>query len=113
MSEATDGWAYAIACDEVDDDDVMPALVGESVIAIYRLGDEFYATQDNCPHGDASLADGMVDGDEIECPLHQGRFCIRDGAARSGPVDGAIATYPTRVADGAVYVKLPGAASTE
>ena len=99
-------WIYAIRCDELDDDDVMPALLEDRVIAIYRLGETFHATQDRCPHGDASLADGFVEGDEIECPLHQGRFCIRDGAARSGPVSEPITVYPTRVVDGAVYVQL-------
>lgn len=100
-------WTYAISCAEVEEDDVMPALVGDTVIAVYKLGDTFYATQDRCPHGDASLADGFVDGDEIECPLHQGRFCIRDGAPRSGPVLDPITVYATRVQDDAVYVQLP------
>ena len=40
-------------------------------IAVFRTeDDEFYALDDICTHGNASLADGWVEGAEVECPLH-------------------------------------------
>ena len=51
----------------------------------FRLGD----TSDVCTHGGASLSEGFVVGDEIECPWHSGRFCIRDGKATALPGDRA------------------------
>jgi len=46
--------------------------VGETRVALVRIGDEFYAVGDRCSHEDYSLAEGEVweDECEIECPRH-------------------------------------------
>ena len=53
-------------------------------VALFRVEGCIYATQDECTHGRASLADGYLIGDEVECPLHQGMFNVRTGG---GPFD--------------------------
>ena len=55
---------------------------------------------------------GIVVDDVIECPLHQGRFCVRTGRALSPPVSSPITSYPTKVEDGMVYVQVMGAESS-
>ncbi|MDD9905502.1 MAG: non-heme iron oxygenase ferredoxin subunit [Rhodospirillaceae bacterium] len=102
----TDSWHYAIDADDVEEEDVMPAVVEGREIAIYRVEGAFYASVDRCTHGDAALSEGIVIDDVIECPLHQGRFCVRDGRALSPPVSEPIETFPTKVEDGKVYVQL-------
>ena len=57
-------------------------------MCLYNLGGTIYATHDTCTHGQASLADGFIDGDEIECPLHQGLFQIATGKAVGAPCTG-------------------------
>jgi p-cumate 2,3-dioxygenase ferredoxin component len=54
-------------------------IEGCGTIALYRLVDDYCATEDRCSHGDASLSEGDIDGDEIICPFHLGRFDIRSG----------------------------------
>jgi 3-phenylpropionate/trans-cinnamate dioxygenase ferredoxin subunit len=68
-------------------------------IAIYHVGDTFYATTDICSHAYAELSEGFLDSDDctIECPLHGSRFDIRSGAVLSLPAFEPIATYPVRV----------------
>ena len=102
----SDVWHYAIEANQVEQEDVMPAVVEGCEIAIYRIGAEIFATADRCTHGGASLSEGIVVDDVIECPLHQGRFCIRSGRALSPPVTQPIATYPTSVKHGKIYIKL-------
>ena len=60
-------------------DDVIGVAVAGRDIAIYTVGDAVYATDNLCTHGHARLCDGFLDGHEIECPLHQGKFDVRDG----------------------------------
>jgi len=76
-------------------------------VALYRVGDQFYATGNICTHADALLSDGMLDGCEIECPLHGGRFDIRNGEALTSPVEVDIPTYPIRVSGDKLEVCLP------
>ena len=54
------------------------------------------------------LADGLVMGDIIECPKHNGRFNYKTGRARGAPVCVDLATYPVRVMDGRVQVQIEG-----
>src|ERR1700745_2973371 len=65
----------------VADNSVKSFEVGTNVIAIYNVGGTFYATDNECTHGAASLADGILEDDIIECSLHFGAFNVRTGAA--------------------------------
>jgi naphthalene 1,2-dioxygenase system ferredoxin subunit len=52
------------------------------------------------------LSDGFLEGHEIECPFHQGRFDVRDGRVTCEPATKAIKSYPIKVADGRVHIDL-------
>jgi nitrite reductase/ring-hydroxylating ferredoxin subunit len=95
-------------------DEVAPAtareveVAGLPPLAVYRLADgPVYVTDGICTHAYASLADGFVDGDEIECPLHAGRFCIRDGRATEEPCEEPLKTYEAIERDGAIFIRDP------
>ena len=81
-------------------------VLGRRQIAIYLVDGAVYATDNRCTHGDARLCDGFVEGHEIECPHHQGRFDIRTGAPTGAPASVAIATYPARLEGGRVQVRV-------
>jgi len=76
-------------------------------IAIYLVDGAVFATDNRCTHGDARLCDGFLEGHEIECPHHQGRFDIRTGAATCAPADKALQTYPVRLDGENVLLSIP------
>lgn len=82
-------------------------IVNGVAVALFRVGDSVYAINDRCTHGDASLADGWLDGCEIECPLHQGRFDVSTGEATAAPCVVPVATYPVQIKDERVFVAVP------
>ncbi len=73
-------------------------------IAVFRLGDRFYAIDDTCTHEEASLSEGPVMGEMAVCPRHGSRFHIPTGQVRSLPAVHNVATYAVKVEDGVVYV---------
>lgn len=75
-------------------------------IAVYNVDGELFATHNICTHAYACLTDGYLDGDKIECPLHQGLFDVRTGEALDGPVDEDLKVYPVRVEDGTILVEI-------
>jgi naphthalene 1,2-dioxygenase system ferredoxin subunit len=101
-----EGWHDVAAVDELPEDDVMQVTVGGMVLALYRVGDEFYATDDCCTHEEASLADGYLQDDTIECPRHQGVFHIPTGKALEAPVTEDIRVHPVRVDGGRILVRV-------
>jgi nitrite reductase/ring-hydroxylating ferredoxin subunit len=66
-------------------------------LAVYNLGGTYYVTDDTCTHGKASLAEGYVEGEQIECPWHGGRFDIATGQPTCLPAAEPVATYPVTI----------------
>ena len=101
-----ENWIDALAADELPTDDADDVVVAGRDIALYTVGDAVYATDNICTHGQARLCDGFLDGHEIECPLHQGRFDVRDGRPLCEPVTVALRSYPVKIDGPRVYVQL-------
>ena len=74
-------------------------------IVVFNLGGEYYAIEDVCTHDGGQLTGGRIEGDEIECPRHGARFCIRNGEALSAPAYEPTATFPVRVEGGEIQVR--------
>jgi naphthalene 1,2-dioxygenase system ferredoxin subunit len=99
-------WLDVAARDDIPDDDVIGVDLAGKSLALYGVDGEVYATDNICTHGHARLCDGFLEGHEIECPLHQGRFDIRSGKAMCAPLTQDVKTYPIKVEDGRVLVEL-------
>lgn len=76
-------------------------------LCLINFEGDFYALGDLCTHEEASLSDGEVQGDEIECPLHGGAFEIRTGLPANFPVVVPATTYRTRVVGDEVQIGMP------
>jgi naphthalene 1,2-dioxygenase ferredoxin component len=103
---STMNWVDALSADDLPTDDVIGLAVAGHDIALYAVGGEVYATDNLCTHGHARLCDGFLDGHEIECPLHQGKFDVRDGTPTCAPVTEALRSYPVRIEGGRVFVQI-------
>jgi Na(+)-translocating NADH:ubiquinone oxidoreductase F subunit len=87
--------------------------VGHRSYAIYRdHKGRLFATDGMCTHGNTHLSSGLVKGDEVECPKHNGRFRLADGAPSRAPACQGLATYPVEERQGRLFVNLarPGGA---
>jgi len=104
------GWVKICAADKLHIEDVLQFDHSDQTFAVYRSGDGlFYATDGNCTHGNTHLADGLVQGNLIECPKHNGRFDIRDGSVERAPVCVALKTYDVDVRDDMLFLDLSSA----
>lgn len=75
-------------------------------VALFNLSGQFYAIEDVCSHDGTEIASGELDGDEIVCPRHGARFCVKTGAVKCAPAYEDIASYPVKVADGRVWIAV-------
>lgn len=102
----TDKWIDAMARDDVPEGDVIGIRVAGKEIAVYDVEGEVFATDNLCTHGAARMSDGFLEGREIECPLHQGRFDVCTGKAMCVPLTDNIRTYPVKIENLRVMLKL-------
>ncbi len=72
--------------------------------AIFVINGQHYVTQDECTHGPGSLAEGWVEGEEVECPFHQGRFHIPTGHPAAPPCTVSLRVWLVRLIDGDICI---------
>lgn len=99
-------WKTIVGVEDLIEDDVIGVVIEGKDLAIYRIDGEVYVTDNICTHGLARLSDGFVEDGQIECPLHQGKFCIKTGKALCAPLEVDVQTYPTKVENDQVYAAM-------
>jgi nitrite reductase/ring-hydroxylating ferredoxin subunit len=101
----SENWIKVANFSDVPEDGTLLVNFGAEPVCLYNLGGKIYATHDTCTHGQASLADGFIEGGAIECPLHQGKFDIVTGKAVAAPCVEDIRTYPVKIDGGSVLLE--------
>ena len=101
-----ENWIEVGPTDSIEEEDLIRFDHGEKTFCVYRLADGFYATDGMCTHETVHLEDGLVMDDEIECPMHQGIFNIKSGEALSPPACEDLKTYPVKVDNDKIFIKI-------
>lgn len=77
-------------------------------LAVFNLGDGFFATDNRCPHKAGPLCDGIVTGRSVVCPLHAWKVNLATGEVeRPSAANTCVNTYPVRIDDGVLVIALP------
>jgi naphthalene 1,2-dioxygenase system ferredoxin subunit len=88
------------------EEDMLAAKLGDRHVIVYRTPKGVFATDRRCTHQGADLLRGYLEGEVIECPVHQGRFNVRTGAALNAPACDPLGTYEARLNGGKVELRL-------
>lgn len=103
-----EGWVRVAAVGELPEGAAIALKLGEREFALFHVdGGGFYATENICTHEYAQLSEGWLEGCEIECPLHAGRFDVRTGKALCSPVEEDLKTCEVRIEDRGIFIKVP------
>ena len=98
-------WKKVCTKDQIADQSALK-IKSDNPIAVFRVGEEFFATDDTCTHAKFSLSEGYVEGDEVVCALHEARFCLRTGRVLSPPATVALRTYAVKVEGDDILVEM-------
>lgn len=79
--------------------------VDGTAVAVFNVGGDYFAIEDVCTHDGGELTGGIIDGDQVVCPRHGARFCVRTGEALSAPAYEPTAKFPVRIDNGVVQVR--------
>jgi 3-phenylpropionate/trans-cinnamate dioxygenase ferredoxin component len=100
-------WHDVTAAGDIDPGSFALLETDDVIAAVFNVEGTLYAIEDVCTHDGAELAGGPVIGDQVICPRHGARFCLRTGRALTPPAYEAVRTFPVRVHNGRVEVELP------
>ena len=105
-AERQAAWTDVAAVEDLFDGASIEVRPQGREIALHCVDGVPYATDNVCTHGAGSLCEGYLEGFQIECPLHQGRFDVRDGRPLCDPVTEPIRVYPVRIEGARVWLDL-------
>ena len=101
-------WICVGGVADIDDGEALRvSLVDRAPLAVFNVAGDFFCIDDTCTHDEASLADGYIEGDVVECAFHFAKFAIRTGAVLSPPATLPVRTYEVKIIDGKIHVDLP------
>jgi 3-phenylpropionate/trans-cinnamate dioxygenase ferredoxin component len=106
-------WVTVARFSELDDRIGVCVEARGKKLALFRVAGRCFAIDDACPHRNAPLHEGEVEGLEVRCPWHASHFHLETGAFRNEPADRDVTAYQVRVSDGDVQVELPPAAQKQ
>ena len=100
-------WIAACTVDDIDEEDLIRFDHAGRTFAIYKSPEgRFYATDGQCTHEQVHLSGGLVMGDKVECPKHNGQFDYRTGEAKRAPVCINLKTFKTKVEGDRVLIEV-------
>ena len=100
-------WVRIAYCRDIPLREGRAVKIRNREIAIFNLGDRFLAVENHCPHKGGPLADGIVSGTSVVCPLHAWKMSLETGKGVTGPsASSCVETFRTRVEGGVVWLEL-------
>jgi nitrite reductase/ring-hydroxylating ferredoxin subunit len=94
LSELSEGQVKGVTLDGQD-------------VALYRFGDEVFATTNICSHEYCVISENnIIDGQEVECTCHGSRFNIKTGENTLPPAAGPLITYKTKIEGDEVLIEV-------
>ncbi len=100
-------WVRIALCDDIPLREGRAITVDNREIAIFNLGDRFLAVDNRCPHKGGPLADGIVSGAAVVCPLHAWKVNLETGQGpNSSSASSCVETFRTRLDHGVILLEL-------
>jgi 3-phenylpropionate/trans-cinnamate dioxygenase ferredoxin subunit len=98
-------WVTVARSDELPPGQWRTIDVDGTQVVVFNIDGEYYAIEDVCTHDGGQLTGGHVEGDEIVCPRHGARFCVRTGEALTAPAYEPTYKFPVQVTGGEIRVR--------
>jgi len=107
-------WIRTALCDEIPLREGRAVRLGNREVAIFNLGDRFLAVENRCPHKGGPLADGIVSGASVICPLHAWKISLETGEGlSSASASSCVEAFRTRVEHGVIFLEIPHVVASE
>jgi NADPH-dependent 2,4-dienoyl-CoA reductase/sulfur reductase-like enzyme/nitrite reductase/ring-hydroxylating ferredoxin subunit len=97
--------AAGMPAESLSDGQMLVGRVGDDEVLLARAGGRFFAVSPYCTHYHGALADGLIVGDTVRCPLHHACFSLATGDALRAPALDPIACWRVERVGDKVFVR--------
>ncbi len=103
------GYVTVATVDQLPSGERIVVEIEEMYVAVFNVGDIFYAIEDVCTHDEGPLGEGKLHADEenpkVECDRHGATFELKTGKP-TFPAVVPVARFPVRVEGDEVQVNI-------
>ena len=93
--------------EDVHEGEITLVEIGKDQIALYRIGEEIFATSNICTHEQCELdQNNIIEGEEVECTCHGSKFNIKTGAVVQAPAFEPLPVYKTEIRGDEIFVEV-------
>ncbi|HET7404980.1 MAG TPA: non-heme iron oxygenase ferredoxin subunit [Candidatus Bathyarchaeia archaeon] len=82
---------------EIPKGEMRKVTTGGQQVLIANDNGKFYAIGSVCTHMGGPLAEGILEGHEVECPWHGSRFDVTNGQVKHGPAGRPEPVFEVRI----------------
>jgi NADPH-dependent 2,4-dienoyl-CoA reductase/sulfur reductase-like enzyme/nitrite reductase/ring-hydroxylating ferredoxin subunit len=107
LPEKGHDFTAGLSLDPAPKDGLVAGHVGEELVLLWVKDGEFHAVGGACTHYGGHLAEGLLDGDRVHCPLHHACFSLRTGEALAAPAFDSLVRWKIEIEDGVLFIRQP------
>jgi len=104
---ADSGFIKVAQVSELKTGEMMAVTIGDDQVLLANIEGNFHAIDDVCSHAYACLSDGVINGEEVACPLHGGSFNAMTGAPMNLPAEEPLRVFQIKIEGDDIFVAPP------
>ena len=105
MAKAASDFVRVSSTSEIPEGKMKRVTVGSQQVLVVNVKSKYYAIGNVCTHLGGSLDRGILEGNEVECPLHRSHFDVTTGQVKRGPAARPEPVYDVKIESGSILVR--------
>jgi len=105
MAKAVSDFVRVASTGDIPEGKMKKVLIGNQQVLVSNVKGKFYAIGNVCTHLGGPLDRGILDGNEVECPLHHSHFDVTTGQVKRGPASRPEPVYDVKIEGGSILVR--------
>jgi nitrite reductase/ring-hydroxylating ferredoxin subunit len=106
-NEVVDEFTKVASTEDIQPSKMKAVEFGDETVCVANVEGKFYAIGNVCSHMGGPLADGTLEGFEVECPWHGSRFNVRTGEVTRPPASKPEPTYEVKIDGNSILIRKP------
>ncbi len=104
---ADSGFVKVAQVSEIKPGEMISVEVENEQVLLANVDGSIHAVDDICSHAYATLSEGELTGEQVECPLHGGSFNVTTGEVLGPPADEPVRVYKVQIEGDDILVAPP------
>ena len=105
MAKVVSDFVRVASTGEIPEGKMKKAIVGSQQVLVVNVKGKYYAIGNVCTHMGGPLDRGILQDQEVQCPLHGSHFDVTNGQVKRGPAVRAEPVFEVKVESGSILVR--------